>query len=334
MILPTDAAFGKVATNLMHSVLESIEERRREDEEAATGKRRDMVAEARVSASTEAKRAKDKIAEALFSLNHVDPNQLKIELIERLVGKLGMDLEENRSNYALGKAIEDALKELDPVELMKLERDLGLRAMGITLDTLVAAIKNPHGDDNQRLMEGLSNAASGTNGFDVRRVLQRLEEVAAPKTLEELKLGPQGYDPTRVDDAQAQAERQGDIRMLEASSGLEAVQKMQEAASEVDSERATAEPAEADTRPDELLVLAAAVELAETVGPETQVPQDAPLPANGVAPAPLADVTAVNAEAAEELAASAAIDGEAATMIPVTVDEIGLYALLKKRPWA
>ena len=153
MVLPTEAAFGVAAANLMQSTLDSIEERRRQDEEKAAGQKRDPVVEARISASTEAKRAQDKIAEALFGINNVDANELKMQLTERLAVKLGIDLEKERSNYSLGRAIEEAVKELDLTQIAELEDELGLKDAGVTLATVIAAIKNPYGDDNTRLME-------------------------------------------------------------------------------------------------------------------------------------------------------------------------------------
>src|SRR5690606_20317984 len=102
MILPMQETFGAVARNLMQSMLDSIEVQRRQDEEKATGQKRDAITEARISASTEAKRAQEKIAEALFGVDNLDPNKLKIQLTERLAARLGIDLGEERSNFSLG----------------------------------------------------------------------------------------------------------------------------------------------------------------------------------------------------------------------------------------
>ncbi|MCJ8517748.1 hypothetical protein ABID21_000739 [Pseudorhizobium tarimense] len=340
MLLPTDAAFGLAATNLMQSTLDSMEEWRKQNEEEATGEKKDPLVEARISASLEARRAKEKIAEALFSVNRVDPNELKMQLTERLAARLGIDLDEERSNYSLGKAIEDAVKELDPTEVAKLEKDLGLTEAGVTLATVIAAIKNPYGDDNTRLMDGLAKIANGGQGsFDVDRVLQRLEDVADPKTLEELKLGPQGYDPTRVEDAEARAERQEDIQALEAAEKLEDVQDIQEAVAAHNDNaikgdgagKTEAEPGPSDA--DMVLLLGATVEQAKSVDSDTDVALS-----NDVAEAPATDVPSgepeelneVNAQAIEEMAAEAATE-VLPEVLPITVDEIGLYELLKEK---
>ncbi len=337
MLLPTQAASGLAATNLMQSTLDSIEERRRQDEEKASGDKRDPLVEARISASTEARRAQGKIAEALFGINNIDPNELKVKLTERLAARLGIDVEQERSNYALGKAIEDAVKDLDPDQVAKLQTDLGLADAGVTLATVIAAIKNPYGDDNARLMEGLMKVANGGKAdFDVARVLQRLEDVAAPKTLEELKLGPQGYDPTRVEDAQTRAERQDDIRALEASGKLDDVQEMQDAV-ELRNDRAAkphASEGMVDDAPetDMVLLLGASVEQSKA----SENAKDVPSPESGASPASSADLTdveevnVVNAEASEDLAVEVASD-LVPDVLPISVDEVGLYELVKKK---
>ncbi len=333
MLLPTQQTAGLAATGIMQAALDGIEERRRQEDEQARGAKRDPIAEARVSAGTEAIRAREKIAEALFGLNNVDANALKIQLVERLAAKLGLDLEEDRSNFTLGRAMEEAVKNLG-LDVSRLEEELGLKAAGVSLATVIAAIKNPYGDDNSRLLEGLAKVANGGKaGFDVARVLQRLDDVADPKTLEELKLGPQGYDPTRVEDAQARAERQQDIHALEASGKLEDVQKMQDALEAYNDEAARADGAEVGSSTetadaDIVLLLAATVE--QTRDAQAEASADAAVVvAPAVEEAVRGEMNELNAEPSEELNAEAA--GDKAEVLPISVDEIGLYELLKKK---
>ena len=329
--------FGVVAKNLMQSMLDSIEDQRRQDEEKATGQKRDAITEARISASTEAKRAQEKIAEALFGVDNLDPNKLKIQLTERLAARLGIDLGEERSNFSLGRAVEEAVKTLDSTQITKLEKDLGLDKAGISLATVIAAIKNPYGDDNVRLMEGLTKAANGGKAdFDTARVLQRLADVANPKTLEELKLGPQGYDPTRVEDTATRAERREDIAALEASQKLDDVQKMQDAVEE--GNRKTSEPAAAGKTPsdnietDIIAVLAAVAEQVQDGASDTgETPPitDGTEATDTTSEVTTDDITEVNAQAIEDLASDSLAAGQAA-LLPISINDIGLYELLKK----
>ncbi|EUC00767.1 hypothetical protein PMI07_004053 [Rhizobium sp. CF080] len=344
MLLPTQQTYGLAATNMMQSMLDSIEDQRKKDEEQRTGKKSDPVAEARISASEDARRARDKITTALFGVNSTDPNELKIELVDRLASKLGIDTDEARSSYKLGKALEDALKDLGAAGAAKLEEDLGLKDMGISIDTLLAAIKNPYGDDNQRLMDGLNRKANGGKlDTEVERVVQRLEDVADPKTLEELKLGPQGYDPTRVEDAETRAERQDDIQAAEAGKKLDDVQKVQDVIEKKNDEAAkpaaggTADTASVDDTALLALFAAAAEQVASSDtgdAADSLVSDDSSAEDDSAASdAILADNEAptneMAAKAIEELAAEAAEKSQA-DIVPVRVDEIGIYELLKK----
>ncbi|WP_105402285.1 MULTISPECIES: hypothetical protein [Neorhizobium] len=340
MLLPTQQTYGLAATNMMQSMLDSIEEQRKKDEEQRTGKKSDPVTEARISASEDARRARDKITTALFGVTKTDPNELKIELVDRLAAKLGIDTDEARSSYKLGRALEDALKEMMPDKIGELVEDLGLEDIGISMDTLLSAIKNPYGDDNQRLMDGLNRKANGGKlDTEVQRVVQRLEDVADPKTLEELKLGPQGYDPTRVEDAETRAERQADIEAAEAGRKLEDVQKIQDVI-EKKNDKANAEPAADTASVDDTALLALFAAAAEQVaGSDTGDAADSLVSDDSSSKDEASDaVLAENeaptnemaAKAIEELAAENA-EKPYADIVPVHVDEIGIYELLKKK---
>ena len=339
MLLPTQQTYGLAATNVMQSMLESVEEQRRKEEAERTGKERDPIAEARISASEDAKRANEKIASALFGANRTDPNELKIELVDRLAGKLGIDTEEARSSYRLGKALEDALKSMMPDEVSELADYLGLDDLGITMDTLLAAIKNPYGDANARLVEGLTRKANGGKlDTEVERVVQRLENVADPKTLEELKLGPQGYDPTRVEDQEARAERAGDIEAAEAGKKLEDIQKVQDLIEEKNGK--TAEELDSDgsqpaTGTDDTTLLAVFAAAAEQIA-NSDV-EDAG--ENSADAKSTSTTEALKDEApASEIAADAALEAISektleisADILSIHIDDIGIYELLKKK---
>ena len=339
MLLPTQQTYGLGATNVMQSMLESVEEQRRKEEAELTGKERDPIAEARISASEDAKRANEKIASALFGANRTDPNELKIELVDRLAAKLGIDTEEARSSYRLGKALEDALKSMMPDEVSELADYLGVDDLGITMDTLLAAIKNPYGDANARLVEGLTRKANGGKlDTEVERVVQRLEDVADPKTLEELKLGPQGYDPTRVEDQEARAERAGDIEAAEAGKKLEDIQKVQDLIEEKNGK--TAEELDSDgsqpaTGTDDTTLLAVFAAAAEQIA-NSDV-KDAG--ENSTDAESTSTTEALKDDApASEIAADAALEAisektleTSADILSIHVDDIGIYELLKKK---
>lgn len=338
MLLPTQQSHGLAATNLMQSMLDGIEEQRRHQEEERTGRERDAVSEARISASEEAKRARAKVAEALFGSNRADPNELKIQLIDRLATKLGIDADEARSSFKLGRPLEDALKDMDPAQIGRLEEYLGLKEIGISMATLLAAIKNPYGDDNARLMDGLTKKANGGKlDTEVERVVQRLEDVADPQTLEELKLGPQGYDPTRIEDEATRAERQEDIAAAEVSEKLEDVQDVQDAIEER-TEAVVEGPVPGDSGVDDaemLTVLAAAsdppADIAEN-GAETLAGKSSSASANDFNAKPAEGGTTITEFTEGPLAALIAGGAERPeNILTISIDEIGLYEFLKAR---
>lgn len=343
MITPTQQAYGQAATNMMQSMIDDLEQRRKEEAEKSGKKpKADPVIEAKISASEEAKRAQAKISEALFSSSKVDINELRMDLIEQLGNELGLDIEEAKSSYGLGKMFEEAVKTLDFAAKADIEKALGLDKLDISLDQFVASVKNPYGDENEKLKGALEKqAGGGSSNADIRKVVQRLEEVADPKTLEELKLGPQYADPTRVVDAETKAERLQDIAMAEASEKLGDVQEAQELIEQRNELAANLPEGVAeeviDAGSGELLqVLAAAAEnveaapeaddtaVKEAAAGETQMSSTTVDEPGSEAEAAVA---AVQGERQQEADAEAALEPE---ILAVHVDDIGLYSLLEK----
>lgn len=344
MILPTQQAYGQAATNLMQSMLEQMEDRRKEEAEKASPKPKvDPVIEAKIAASEEHKRARDKIAEALFGQGQVDINEMRMDLIEKLGEKLGIDVEEAKSSFGLGSAFQEAIKSLDYATQKQLSEDIGLDDLNITLEQFVLSVKNPYGDENDRLKEALESQAGKSGLADSRKVLQRLDDVADPKTLTELKMGPQYSDPTRVEDDETRAERRQDIASAEASQKLEDVEKAQDAVEKHNELAATlpegaAEAVQALDPLNLLQIAAAAAENIELVADdpaateETDVAggEDAEAAADAVGEADSEAAAEIMAKQVEELQDQQAEDVGQSEILPIEVDEIGLYALLKK----
>lgn len=349
MLLPTEQAFGQAATGLLQSMLDQIEERRKEQEEKRVGKTaNDPMVEARITASEEARRSRENIAEAFFNGGTKSITEQKIELMDQLGKKLGINRDDYRSSYGYGKAIEEAISALDPASAIDIKDELGLDDLGISLTELVAAIKNPYGDEDTKLENALNKLAGDGkhSNLEIAKIVQRLEDTADPKSLEELKVGPQGWDPTRVEDAETRAERRADIKLAEASEKLEDVQEMQEAVSEA-REGGAAEKTKDGTSPDAgddlmLQVLAASVEQAEDVQ-ETDSPSSAPAEGETDADVPLetgetlgeaeeaAKAEAVGEAELEAQVADAVNDNAEGGILSIYLDEAGIYAFLKEK---
>jgi hypothetical protein len=337
MLLPTQVAASAAITDSMQSMLDTIEERRKAAEEKKTGQKKDPLLEARISNSTEAKRAQGRIAEALFGMNKVDINELKIQLLDKLGEKLGINREDGMYSYAYGRAIEGALKSVGTSALDDLSKELGLEELDLSLTDLVAAIKNPWGDENDRLEKALDKQhGDGKTTTDERaKILQRLDDVSDPKTLEELKLGAQYSDPTRVEDDETNAERLDDIKAKEASEKLDDVKDRQDAINERHQENqtpgntngATVDPANID----DVLMLSLTAQ-AETDKQTQDVSQhdqqaEAGVEGQGSTAALAGAETPDILQAAEE-----ETDADGQTLSASTqVDDIGIYDILKRR---
>lgn len=347
MLLPTQQAFGQAATGLMQSMLDDIEERRKEQEQKRAGKTaNDPMVEARISASDEARRARENIAEAFFNGGAKSITEQKLELMDQLGKELGISRDDFRSSYGYGKAIEDAVAALDPASAIDLKDKLALDDLGISLTELVAAIKNPYGDEDTKLETALQKRSGDGkhSNVEIAKIVQRLEDTADPKSLEELKAGPQGWDPTRVEDAETRAERDADILAAEASEKLEDVQEMHEALSESSDEGFSGEAPDGQApNVDSLMlqVLAAGAEAQEPVPTDeetaTQGAEDGetavPLE---VGPTLREAQEAAKAEAVGEAeleadVADAANDNEATGIVSVYLDESGIYSFLKEK---
>ncbi len=347
MLLPTQQAFGQAATGLMQSMLDDIEERRKQQEEKRAGKTaNDPMVEARISASDEARRARENIAEAFFNGGAKSITEQKLELMDQLGKELGISRDDFRSSYGYGKAIEDAVAALDPASAIDLKDKLALDDLGISLTELVAAIKNPYGDEDTKLETALQKRSGDGkhSNVEIAKIVQRLEDTADPKSLEELKAGPQGWDPTRVEDAETRAERDADILAAEASEKLEDVQEMHEALSESSDKGFSGRDADGQApNVDSLMlqVLAASVEAQEPIAtdPETTAPgsenveTNVPLEsgptlreAQEAAKAEIVGEAELDADVAD-----VANDNEATGIVSVYLDESGIYSFLKEK---
>ena len=96
----------------------------------------------------------------IYSVHHVDANQLKLRLFERLGKEFGIDMNDYDSLSAYGEVIRDAVLMLtrEPggyLLLPEIEKKLGLDELGISIDTLISAIIEPGGKHDDKLDEAL-----------------------------------------------------------------------------------------------------------------------------------------------------------------------------------
>ncbi|MDA5401063.1 hypothetical protein OQ273_20985 [Hoeflea prorocentri] len=110
--------------------------------------------------------AQAKTVDDVFSVHHVDHNQLKMRLFERLGAEFGIKMSEYDSMSDYGEAIRKAIVEMtrEPlgyIMLQEIEKKLGLDELGITIDTLVKAIIDPESSHNDKVDEALKRREGG-----------------------------------------------------------------------------------------------------------------------------------------------------------------------------
>lgn len=342
MLLPTQQSAGLAATNLMQSAIDSAEKRRVEEEERTKGKQEDPVLKARMSMDTAQARAKEKIDSYLFDAGHVSTNELKMQLIDKLGMALGLKKLDEESGFSYGKKLETILSTMEYAQKRALEKEIGLDDLDISIDVLVAAIKNPYANDNERLEFALEKHTGGGKESQAAqsKVLQRLESIANPKSIEELKLEPSLNDPTRVEDDEVRQERAADIRGKEAMEKLDDVKELQEAVKENNADAAEA-GAKGETEPgsavaeslDMIQVLVGAADAGKAADAQSEADGQTEI-VEGDASDPQTDARSNQIEAGLEPATEPEMepgDRPDLPILTVHVDDIGIYDLLRQK---
>ena len=112
--------------------------------------------------------AQGKITESMFSVNNLDPTQMKARLFERVGKAFGINQDDYASLFAYGSAIKTALGEMkqkSPSDIALIEKKLGLDELGVSLDTVVNAIVDPQSSDSDTLDAALKTfLGETTNG--------------------------------------------------------------------------------------------------------------------------------------------------------------------------
>ncbi|WP_411033920.1 hypothetical protein [Shinella sp. BYT-45] len=306
MLTPLQSAQSTAAVSAMQSIVDTIEERRREDEEKASGRKDDILRRVHLQPDDTARQANTRINEHFFGSNARNGDTLA-KLISRFSETLGVAQQEGESARAFAQRLADKLILVDsvapagkgstpgvtlrslgttlsavkqatggpsddaaanlvarlaltagvsqgeneadadfeqrlsamltrqrgelPADVATLEKTSGLTDLGLAATELIAAIRNPYGSEAQRVKDALAEKADAEKALtpEMRKVLARLEDVADPKSIEELKLDRTRRDPTRVEDAETRKEREETIRKLEAGEKLEDVAELQNA---------------------------------------------------------------------------------------------------------
>ncbi|WCJ64822.1 hypothetical protein [Agrobacterium tumefaciens] len=251
-------------------------------------------------------------------------------LAARIAKGAGLTGKEEDFGEQMSKAIM-AMRATLPKNVSDLEESTGLKQLGISARQMIAAIANPYGDEARAVKDALNDQAQGTRFMtrETLKIIQRLEDVADPKTKEELQAERGEERIGEINDAEVKAEREKDIKALDAQGKLEDVQELQDVVKEhIDASKN--DKTEGDTQkpvdisPETALISVLAATPKEDAGPAENEND----PANTQAAANPADA---ENEAKKLLNAQGLVKDARTAILPISIDDNGLYELLKKK---
>ncbi|WP_457581946.1 hypothetical protein [Ensifer canadensis] len=234
MLLPTQQSSATATTNLVGSILKDIEKRQAEEDEKTKGTKDDKILKAQVKSDDAQKTANTKINDHFFNRAGNDASNNRM-VLAREVGEL-FDLrrEDFNSDVAFGRALGQLVENLPKDAVRDIEKALGLSSLDVSLNELIEAIKNPEGSESRKIDQAFDSksAPSTGRGTGATKAIQRLENAAETKSLDELQLDSLTGDPTRITDTELLIEQQKELQALEAKDNLEDVKDAREAEAE------------------------------------------------------------------------------------------------------
>lgn len=225
MLLPTQQSAATATTSLVGSILKDIEKRQADEEEKAKGTKDDKILKAQVKSDDARKAANDKINAYFFDRAQGDASSNRAVLVRKVGEYFDLDRETFKSDAAFARAVENSMKVLEPGDIDKIEKELGLGRLGISLSDLVEALKNPGGRENDALKAALGETSdkSPSSEAQAAKAVDRLKSVAEPQSLEEAQIDSLRSDPTRSTDKQSLDEQEHQMRALQLKDDLENV---------------------------------------------------------------------------------------------------------------
>ncbi len=253
-------------------------------------------------------------------------------LAARIAQSAGLTGKEEDFGVQMSDAIM-AMRATLPKSVNDLEESTGLKELGVSAQQMIAAIANPFGDAARAVKDALNEQAQGTRFMtrETLKVIQRLEDVADPKTKEELQ-AERGEDRIgEINDAEVKAEREQDIQSRDAQGKLEDVQELQDVVKEhIDAAAGEKTDGTEGQGPVDISSEIALISVLAATPDEEAAPAE-----NDNAPAEAdkakTDATTTPDDAEALLDAMAVVDDARNTILPISIDDNGLYELLKKK---
>jgi hypothetical protein len=168
MLTPLQSAQSTAAISAMQSIVETIEDRRREEAEKASGRKNDDIREqAHLQSDDAARQANTRINEHFFGSNARGGDTLA-KVIARFSDTLGITQQDGESARAFAQRLSDRITLVDSVGLAAKGSTLNvsLRSLGTTLSSVKEAMSGPSDDAAANLVARLALATGVTQGED------------------------------------------------------------------------------------------------------------------------------------------------------------------------
>ena len=168
MLTPLQSAQSTAAISAMQSIVETIEDRRRDEAEKASGQKNDDIREqAHLQSDDTARQANARINEHFFGSNARGGDTLA-KLISRFSDTLGITQQDGESARAFAQRLADRITLVDSVGLASKGSTLNvsLRSLGTTLSSVKEAMSGPSDDAAANLVARLALATGVTQGED------------------------------------------------------------------------------------------------------------------------------------------------------------------------
>lgn len=166
MLTPLQSAQSTAAVSAMQSIVETIEDRRREEAEKTSGRKTDDVLQPAALRSDDATRqANTRINEHFFGSNGRGEDTLA-KLISRFSDALGVTQQEDESARAFAQRLADMLSLVDGISLPATGSTLNvtLGGLGTTLTAVKQAMAGPSDDQTANLVARLAFTSGVTQG--------------------------------------------------------------------------------------------------------------------------------------------------------------------------
>jgi hypothetical protein len=95
------------------------------------------------------------ITEALFSANSLSISKLKVWVFERTGQVLGVEKSSYKSDQDYGLALQRVVSTMTPQQIAQAEKEIGLDKLHLSLQSVIAALLDPTGEENKKMTAAL-----------------------------------------------------------------------------------------------------------------------------------------------------------------------------------